>query len=138
MRHLYEKFIFEYYRREFPQITTSASHIRWAADDGFDFVLPITLEHEGKILIIDAKYYLHTMQTWYNISTLHSSNLYQMFTYVKNAKLAMKNREVSGLILYARTDEEIQPNSVSALDLSSSFDEIAALNKIVLENLGGK
>ena len=55
MRHLYEKFIFEYYRREFPQITTSASHIRWAADDGFDFVLPITLEHEGKI---------QTMKMW--------------------------------------------------------------------------
>jgi hypothetical protein len=38
----------------------------------------------GATLIIDAKFYSHTTQMQYNIHTLHSNNLYQIFTYVKN------------------------------------------------------
>ena len=33
MYRLYEKFVLEYYRREFPQITTSAPRISWQLDD---------------------------------------------------------------------------------------------------------
>ena len=66
----------------------------------------------NKVLIIDAKYYAHTMQTQYDTSTLHSANLYQIFTYVKNKEQEFKDQEhtVSGMLLYARTDEEIQPD----------------------------
>ena len=140
MCRLYEKFIFEYYRKEFPEIKTSASQIKWAVDDGFRLMLPvmqtdIMLEYKEKVLIIDAKYYSHNTQKQFNTNKIHSGNLYQMFTYVKNADLAMKPREVSGLILYARTDELIQPEheyemsgnkiGVSTLDLSQKFNEIA-------------
>lgn len=93
----------------------------------------------NKTLIIDAKYYSHTTQVQYNVNTLHSNNLYQIFTYVKNK--AASGGEVSGLLLYAQTDEEIQPNntymmsgnriSVKTLDLNCEFAEIAGqLNAI--------
>ena len=69
------------------------------------------------------------------------------FTYVKNkdAEYGGAPHEVSGMLLYAKTDEQIQPDhvyhmsgnkiSVRTLDLNCSFEEIAhQLNKIVAEH----
>ena len=108
----------------------------------------ITLSKGNDVFIIDAKYYGHTTQSQYDVHTLHSNNLYQIFTYVKNkeAELADKpHKKVAGMLLYARTDEAIQPDhtysmsgnkiSVKTLDLNCSFDRIAAqLDKIAEEN----
>ena len=103
----------------------------------------ITLSYGNKVLIIDAKYYAHTTQVQYDKHTLHSNNLYQIFTYVKNKDIAFgeKPHEVSGMLLYAQTDEGVQPDntymmsgnkiSVKTLDLNCNFSEIAAqLNSI--------
>ena len=144
MCRLYEKFILEYYRKHYPQIKTSASQIGWALDDGISTMLPtmqsdIMLTYGDKTLIIDAKYYSHTTQVQYDVNTLHSNNLYQIFTYVKNKAVA--GGEVSGMLLYARTDEKIQPDneymmsgnkiSVKTLNLNCDFSEISAqLNAI--------
>ncbi len=85
MNRLYEKFILEYYAKECPQVTTTASQIPWALDDGIGTMLPvmqsdIMLTKDDTVLIIDAKYYTHTTQTQYDVHTLHSGNLYQIFT----------------------------------------------------------
>ena len=154
MSRLYEKFILEYYAKESPQIKATASQIPWALDDGIGTMLPamqsdIMLSQGNKVLIIDAKYYTHTTQTQYDVHTLHSNNLYQIFTYVKNrdAEFGEEQHTVSGMLLYARTDEAIQPDnvyqmsgnriSVKTLDLNRKFPEIAAqLNEIVDEHFG--
>ena len=153
MCRLYEKFIFEYYKKHYPQIKTSAAQIDWALDDGIDTMLPtmqsdIMLSYKkgeiNKTLIIDAKYYARTTQVQYDVHTLHSNNLYQIFAYVKNE--AIKGKEVSGMLLYAKTDEEISLNndyqmsgnkiSVRTLDLNCNFEVISAqLNKIADEFL---
>lgn len=149
MCRLYEKFILEYFSQEYQgKLTANASQIPWVLDDGIGTMLPImqsdiTLSCGSKVLIIDAKYYTHTTQTQYDKHTLHSNNLYQVFTYVKNkdSEFGDKPHEVSGMLLYARTDEEIQPDneymmsgnkiSVKTLDLNRDFSEIAAqLNNI--------
>ena len=141
MHRLYEKFILNYYIREHPEIKASASQISWQLDDGNDFMLPkmqsdVYLEYENKILIIDAKYYSHTTQSYWGVNTVHSDNLYQIFTYVKNKQLEVQGNdvEVSGMLLYARTTESIQPDneymmsgnkiSVKTLDLNQEFDVI--------------
>lgn len=152
MNRLYEKFILEYYAREYPQVKATASQIPWALDDGFGIMLPvmqsdILLTRGSEVLIIDAKYYTHTTQTHYDIHTLHSGNLYQIFTYVKNKDMEFGDQphKVSGMLLYAATDEAIQPDhsyqmsgnkiSVKTLDLNRDFSEIAAqLNAIVTEH----
>ena len=118
MCRLYEKFILEYYRKEHPELTANASQIPWKLDDDFGDMLPvmqtdIMLTRGEKCLIIDAKYYAHTTQRQYDKYTLHSGNLYQIFTYVKNKEAEMVGQPhmVSGLLLYARTDEEIYPEN---------------------------
>lgn len=154
MCRLYEKFILAYYQREFPQINTNASQIPWLLDDDIDDMLPIMqtdimLCYDEKTLIIDAKYYTNTTQSQFNTYTMDSNNLYQIFTYVKNkeAELAGKPHEVSGMLLYAKTDEELQPNheyrmsgnriSIKTLDLNCEFKEIAdQLDSIVEDYFG--
>lgn len=149
MNRLYEKFILEYYAKECPQVTATASQIPWALDDGIGTMLPvmqsdIMLTRGNEVLIIDAKYYTHTTQAQYDVHTLHSGNLYQIFTYVKNkaAEFGNEPHQVSGMLLYAATDEAIQPDnryrmsgnqiSVKTLDLNKNFSEISAqLNRIV-------
>ena len=158
MSRLYEKFILEYYRKEHPHLKASASFIDWALDDGVSDGLPtmrsdITLSARGRVLIIDAKYYASTMQSNFDKRTMHSGNLYQIFAYVKNKQVdlerAGENAEVSGMLLYAATDEDIQPdatyrmsgNRISArtLDLDRPFEEIRAqLDGIVEEYFPGE
>lgn len=65
MCYLYEKFILQYYKKEFPQLSVNASRISWQLDDGEDTLLPImqsdiSLQKDNTVLIIDAKYYSHT------------------------------------------------------------------------------
>jgi 5-methylcytosine-specific restriction enzyme subunit McrC len=152
MSRLYEKFILEYYRKEHPEITANASQISWQLDDDLGDMLPvmktdIMLSQREKILIIDAKYYQHTTQNQYDKHTLHSGNLYQIFTYVKNKEMELSAvaHEVSGMLLYAKTDEEIIPNqkykmsgnriSVRTLDLNLDFERIKEqLDAIIIEH----
>ena len=151
MSRLYEKFILEYYTKECPQVKATVSQIPWALDDGIGTLLPvmqsdIMLTKGNEVLIIDAKYYTHTMQNQYGVYTLHSGNLYQIFTYVKNKDHSFGDtpHTVSGMLLYAGTDGAIQPDnsyqmsgnkiSVRTLDLNQDFAEISAqLNAIVDE-----
>ncbi len=77
----------------------SASQIPWAVDDDFTKMLPVMqtdihLQKENDVLIIDAKYYSHTTQSQFNKNTIHSNNLYQIFTYVKNIPSRLKNIEL--------------------------------------------
>lgn len=151
MHSLYEKFILEYYRYHHPEYKANPDTIPWDIDDGMIEFLPamvtdITLKHGGRTLIIDAKYYAHTMQSQYDIQSIHSGNLYQVFAYVKN--LDKDNTgNVAGMLLYAKTQEQITPNNkysmggntiwVKTLDLNLPFSQIAEqLEKIAGDYFG--
>ena len=148
MSRLYEKFILEYYKKEHPQLKVHSPRIKWKLDTNENTLLPrmqtdIVLENKNKILIIDTKYYQKTTQKHYNIQKLHSNNLYQIFTYVKN--MNKPEKEVSGMLLYAKTEEEIYPNykykmtgntiSAKTLNLNQKFSHIKKdLNNIIKEH----
>lgn len=144
MERLYEKFILEYYRRHHPRLHARPSQVKWDlpgdADPAAVRFLPamqtdITLRSAGRTLIIDAKYYAGAMQTDYGRQSVHSANLYQIFTYVKNQQAA-QDGPVSGMLLYARTREAVLPDfktdiagnsiAVRTLDLNRPFTQIAA------------
>ena len=87
-----KNYLLEYYRKEHPELTANASQIAWQLDDSENQMLPkmqtdIMLSKGNTILIIDAKYYSHVTQQQYGTHTLHSNNLYQIFTYVKTKNL---------------------------------------------------
>ena len=143
MCRLFEKFILEYYRKEHSEIKATASQIPWQLDDDMNDMLPvmqtdIMLTKNDKVLIIDAKYYAKTLQSQYDVKTLHSGNLYQIFTYVKNKEVELSKgpHEVAGMLLYAKTDEVVLPDNeykmsgnkviVRTLDLDCDFAAVAS------------
>lgn len=139
MSALYEKFILEYYKYHHRELHPDSLYIDWNVEKKDD-MLPsmhtdITLRSGEKTLIIDAKYYGTSLQTRTDISrqTLRSAHLYQVYAYVKNYDVNHTGN-VSGLLLYAKTNEERYPNNdylmdknrigARALDLSLSWGEI--------------
>jgi 5-methylcytosine-specific restriction enzyme subunit McrC len=147
MPRLYEHFILEYFRQHFGKsLIVSSSQVNWdmpqEPDTGSlkylprmqtDIMLRDRTDRE-KVLIIDAKYYTHTMQKHYGRETFHNNNLYQIFAYVKNEDSANTGK-VAGMLLYAKTEEEVVPNgryvfggnsfSFQTLDLNKDFVGIA-------------
>ena len=157
MARLYEKFILEYYRRHHTYLTeVKAAQVKWNLEgensDAMIRFLPImqtdiTLRLKEKILIIDAKYYGRTLQQQFDKYSLHSGNVYQIFTYVKNQDKD-NTGNVAGMLLYAKTDEAITPdcmfnmggNQIGAktLDLNVDFKVIAAQLDKIAEDFFGK
>lgn len=128
----------EYYRVHHRELSAHPDHIEWDIADretaAIDFLpemkTDISLHRGNRTLIIDTKYYGKMMQEQFDKQTIHSGNLYQIFTYVKN--LDKDNTgDVSGMLLYARTEESIAPDldahfgsnriMVRTLDLSQDF-----------------
>lgn len=153
MNRLYERFILEYYKEHHTYLSNvRAAQINWdiVGDTNAPLIqfLPvmqtdITLRLHERILIIDAKYYGKTLQNRFDKYTLHSSNVYQILSYVKNQD-ANHTGNVGGILLYARTDEPITPDGTvniggniigaKTLDLNVDFRVIAAqLDKIAYD-----
>ena len=117
--------------------------INWQGDDDRRDMLPImqtditlSSKDRSRILIIDAKYYGQILNEHHDKYTVNSANLYQIFAYVKNkeAEMMMPQHEVAGMLLYAKTGEEVYPEneylmsgnkiSVRTLDLNQDFEKI--------------
>lgn len=156
MERLYEKFILEFYKKHHGYLSEiKAGQIQWNLEEETEEemirFLPvmqsdILLRYQDEVLIIDAKYYGKTLQKHFDKHSLHSNNLYQIFTYVKNQDKDNTGK-VSGLLLYAKTEEEVTPdclynfggNKIGAktLDLNREFIRIIEqLNSIVSDFFG--
>ena len=137
MSSLYERFLLEYFRRHHSDFNPRKAQIGWDMPD-VPAQMPkmesdVYLTFGGRTLIIDAKFYRRTMAEHFGKKTYHSQNLYQIFTYVKNADKA-KDGSVAGMLLYAKTDEDVTPDSdsviggngisVKTLDLTQDFKGI--------------
>jgi 5-methylcytosine-specific restriction enzyme subunit McrC len=86
------------------------------------------------------------MQSQFDVSSIHSDNLYQIFAYVKNLDKDGSGN-VAGMLLYAKTQEQITPNNkysmggntiwVKTLDLNLPFTHIAdQLEQIAADYFG--
>ena len=162
---LYERFIREYYRVECPYLKPVGKYVNWALDDDEDRLLPamktdVMLENNGRMLIIDAKYYSNNLQLnglFGRASndkdlrqTIRSAHLYQIFSYVKNMAENQKRNgnscSVAGMLLYAATEQEMpldiryqmsgNPIGIRTLDLNCDFKEIQETLRQIVEDGG--
>lgn len=142
MNRLFEKFVLEYYKVHHKGVSANTEHIEWDIDmeksPMIDFLpamkTDVTLRSGNHVLIIDTKYYGSALQYNFNKATIHSNNLFQVFSYVKNVDIG-NTGDVEGVLLYAKTQEEISPNldavfgknriRVKTLDLNKEFVDIA-------------
>ena len=156
MEKLFERFILAYYKEHHKELNPSAPQIEWNLSQGADSAMiqflpkmktDIVLTKNGKTLIIDAKYYSKSMIENYDKATLRSAHLYLIFAYVKNLDKESTGN-VSGLLIYAKTEEEVFPdgepvviggNSIGArtLDLNQDFSVIRQqMEEIVYQYYG--
>ena len=144
LNNLFERFVYAFYDEECKDISASHSKsIEWDINEDVvnqtDF-LPgmrsdIILSKGDRSFIIDTKYYGKTLALHRDKKTLHSANMYQIYTYVKNCDKEHTGN-VAGMLLYAKTSEEVQARLdvtldnnrfwVRTLDLNQEFELIKA------------
>lgn len=81
-------------------------------------------------MIIDTKFYRETLSGYYESKSLHSEHLYQMISYLSNARA--EGEDVEGIILYPEVGEPIRasytilgmPVRMRTLDLARPWREI--------------
>lgn len=141
MCRLYEKFVLEYYKKHHPDLKAKAPQVDWNInkEESTGGILPamqtdIMLTLKERTLIIDTKYYTKSMQCQFEKKSIHSNNLYQIHSYVMNHD-ANHTGKVDGMLLYAKTEEDIIPNGHTkfndgnviyyrTLDLNQNFENI--------------
>ena len=113
MCRLFEKFVLAYYKKHHPELKPCAAQINWNIEfeQSTTNILPIMqsdilLTIDDRTLIIDTKYYAHTMQQQYNKATIHSNNLYQIHTYVTEYD-ENHSGKVDGMLLYERRKKKL-------------------------------
>jgi 5-methylcytosine-specific restriction enzyme subunit McrC len=138
---LFERFVLKYYLKHHKDLLVSSPVIEWIKPEGVEFeFLPkmksdIVISNKDISLIIDTKFYsrMYQYRLDYDSQSQISSNMYQIFSYVKNYDKEHSGR-VKGMLLYAQTEEEniqdsnyVLDNSeiyVKSINLNANFDEI--------------
>ena len=94
----------------------------------------VFLRSEERRIIIDTKYYASALQTYHGTDSFHSGNLYQIFSYLKNAAGRDPTFEAAeGILLYPQVQHELDASyfiqghqvKVATLDLSQPWPAIA-------------
>lgn len=143
MARLFESFIHNFYRLELPQLSVKKERLYWSASSETDptlSLLPtmetdISLRNGNRTLIIDAKYYSRTFQTYYDSESIHSSNLYQLMSYLRTLeKRSGQDANAMGMLLYPVVDRKLREEYtidnhkvyICTLDLSQDWQDIGA------------
>ena len=115
MNRLFEAFLFNFFRREFPEWIIRKEYIYWKFKIPEEVHLQFLprmetdisiINKQGKI-IIDAKYYSETLVSNYDRLKIHSSNLYQIFSYLLNQRSTDTDTySTRGILIYPTITEE--------------------------------
>jgi|SRR5699024_2887455 len=142
MHRLYENFVLAWYKYHRPQLKPRAAEVQWnLGTNASSHYLPrmktdVLLSNGDRSLIIDTKYYKSAWQqhALYGHQSYISSHLYQIHAYVKNYDVEATGK-VSGVLLYAGTDEHLTPDesftlggnqfALRTLDLNQDWAGIA-------------
>ncbi len=154
MEKLFEKFVREYFRTNF-RFNANSKSIRWNLGDNNEsrfspkMQSDIILKKDDKTLIIDTRFYSTVLKKYYyDLSSIRSADMYQIFTYIKNFE-DLKPGKLSGMLLYAKVDDSVYPDDkfefcgnyfyVRTIDLNKDFVYIKQqLNSIANLLINGK
>jgi len=108
MAAVFEAFVRNFYRREQSTFAVVPLLLNWGAEqlsDSGDGQLPtmrvdVFLRSHERRIIIDTKYYADALQTYRGAQTFHSSHLYQLFAYLRNAQGIDGTDRYDGMLLY--------------------------------------
>ena len=137
---LFQYFVFNFLRRERRELQVFREQIPWQLDvlSGSNRSLLPIMETDISVrcgmirTIIDTKYYRQPLSNRFGSEKFHSSNLYQLFSYLQNASSG--NSPVHGMLLYAQVGRSFKERfsirgsclTLMTLDLSADWQDIRA------------
>jgi 5-methylcytosine-specific restriction enzyme subunit McrC len=143
MARLFESFVRNFYKKEQSRYRVSQEDIKWDAKEiegTSREKLPkmqtdITLESEDRKIIIDTKYYSEALVSRYDSDKFRSSNLYQLYSYLRNIENKIGhhlNPVCEGVLLYPTVeyslDEKFKIGShilrIKTVDLNKTWKNI--------------
>lgn len=68
----------------------------------------ITIQCKNRTLIIDTKYYENILKEHFGKSRYERNNINQIHEYVHQYNYSNRDKEVRGMLLYAKTDEQVE------------------------------
>jgi 5-methylcytosine-specific restriction enzyme subunit McrC len=145
MARLFEAFLRNFFKKESIQYKVTSPKIAWMAEavgESDITLLPemrtdICLESKDRKIIIDAKYYREAMVEYYDTKRFHSTNLYQMYSYLRNLEEDMSsniNKNAEGILVYPTVNANLDQTyfigghkiKIATVDLSRDWKQIAS------------
>lgn len=111
MAYIFENFVRNFYKRHLNNCNVVRENINWDAKGGNLDFLPImqtdiTIKDSNNITIMDTKYYRNSLARNMDKEKFHSNNLYQIFSYLKNAEAKGDiYKNCRGVLLYPQVDK---------------------------------
>ena len=141
MARLYEKFLFNFYKKRQSEYKVASERIRWDVISDSDpdlnlfptMLTDISLRSCSQTLIIDAKYHSDIFQRNRGKKRFKSGNIYQIYAYLKNLeKNGGNDSSATGMLLYPVVSEEVSHSyqldnheiCFETVNLSEDWDEI--------------
>jgi 5-methylcytosine-specific restriction enzyme subunit McrC len=114
MAYVFQYFVYNFLRIERSDLMVQRENITWKVDplpNGIKSLLPmmqtdISVAKNGRKVIIDTKYYSETLSDHFGGKRIHSDHLYQMLSYLMNAKAP--GESIEGLLLYPFVDKTLK------------------------------
>ncbi|MEY9234051.1 5-methylcytosine-specific restriction enzyme subunit McrC [Bradyrhizobium japonicum] len=138
---LFQSFLSNFIARECSHWKVKSENIAWQAVSATDpslLLLPlmqtdISAVRPGEYRIIDAKFYRRSMSYHFGSEKFHSENLYQLCSYLMNAR-TVGDVQASGMLIYPRVDRDIRARyeilgrtiSICTVNLNASWQAIDA------------
>ena len=110
--YIFEDFVRNFYSIHLEDRKVYREDIKWDVDINDSFLpkmqTDITIKGRNNIIIMDTKYYKNTLACNMGSEKYHSSNMYQIFSYLKNAEAKGGNYlNSTGILLYPQVDKEL-------------------------------
>lgn len=142
MASLFQNFLRNFFEREQHAFKIGSLQLRWLATGSVDdlALLPvmqtdIVAWNADSCVVIDAKYYGESLQFSQYKATVHSSHLYQMYSYLRHISSKLpQSREVNGMLIYPRASHPLNLSysidgygvHIRTIDLSQPWQRIHA------------
>ena len=92
----------------------------------------VSLRSPERSIILDCKFYKEAMAGRYGTEKIHSTNLYQLYAYLRNAQQKKGWEDSQGMLLYPAVGEEFDytfeidshPVRIASVNLDNTWKEI--------------
>jgi 5-methylcytosine-specific restriction enzyme subunit McrC len=142
MWRVFQDFVCNFYRKELPEFSISASHVKWdiTSEGAHEALFPsmqtdVSLRSKSRHIILDTKFTPHIFQENWGKKSLRSAHLYQISTYLDHQaveNVANGSPSPEGILLYPMAKDYVDAQysirgrrlTVATVDLQQPWESV--------------